>query len=77
MWIDDASALLSDFINTINDKKNILRINKDHLNSLSIVDACIKSSKNGKKISIKNYWILLLFCTMNHIRMTYSHHLND
>ena len=55
MWIDDASALLSDFINTINDKKNILRINKDHLNSLSIVDACIKSSKNGKKISIKNY----------------------
>ena len=55
MWIDDASALLSDFINTINDKKNILRINKDHLNSLSIVDACIQSSKNGKKISIKNY----------------------
>ena len=55
MLIDDANALLSDFINTINDKKNILRINKDHLNSLSIVDACIKSSKNGKKISIKNY----------------------
>ena len=55
MWIDDANALLSDFINSINDKKNILKINKDHLNSLSIVDACIKSSKTGKKISIKKY----------------------
>jgi hypothetical protein len=28
---------------------------------LSIVDACIKSSKTGKKISIKKYWLLLLF----------------
>ena len=55
MWVDDANALLSDFINTISDKKNILKVNKDHLNSLSIVDACIKSSKTGKKISIKNY----------------------
>ena len=55
MWIDDANALLSNFINSINDKKNVLKINKDHLNSLSIVDACIKSSKTGKKISIKNY----------------------
>jgi hypothetical protein len=55
MWIDDANALLSDFINSINDTKNILKINKDHLNSLSIVDACIKSSKTGKKISIKKY----------------------
>ena len=55
MWIDDANALLSNFINSINDKKNVLRINKDHLNSLSIVDACIKSSKTGKKISIKKY----------------------
>ena len=55
MWIDDANALLSDFINSINDKKNILKINKDHLNSLAIVDACIKSSKTGKKISIKKY----------------------
>ena len=55
MWIDDANALLSDFINKTNDKKNILRINKDHLNSLSIVDACIKSAKTGKKINIKNY----------------------
>ena len=55
MWIDDANALLSDFINSINDKKNILKMNKDHLNSLAIVDACIKSSKTGKKISIKKY----------------------
>ncbi len=55
MWIDDANALLFDFIHSINDKKNILKINKDHLNSLSIVDACIKSAKTGKKISIKKY----------------------
>jgi len=55
MWVDDANALLSDFLKSINDKKNILKINKDHLNSLSIVDGCIKSSKTGKKISIKNY----------------------
>ena len=55
MWIDDANALLSNFINSINDKKNVLRVNKDHLNSLSIADACIKSSKTGKKISIKKY----------------------
>ena len=55
MWLDDANALLSAFINSIDDKKNILKINKDHLNSLAIVDACIRSSKSGKKISIKNY----------------------
>ena len=55
MWLDDANALLSDFINSINDKKNILKLNKDHLNSLSIVDACIKSSKTGKKINLKYY----------------------
>ena len=55
MWLDDANALLSDFINSINDKKNISKLNKDHLNSLSIVDACIKSSKTGKKINLKYY----------------------
>ena len=55
MWFHDANSLLLDFINSINDKTNILKINKDHLNSLSIVDACIKSSKIGKKITIKNY----------------------
>ena len=55
MWLDDANALLLDFINSINNNKNFEKLNKDHLNSLSIVDACIKSSKTGKKISIKNY----------------------
>ena len=55
MWLDDATALLSDFINSINNNKNFIKLNKDHLNSLSIVDACIKSSKSGKKINIKNY----------------------
>ncbi len=55
MWLDDANALLIDFINSINNNKNFIKLNKDHLNSLSIVDACIKSSKTGKKISIKNY----------------------
>ena len=54
MWLDDANFLLLDFIRSIKDKKNILTTNKDHLNSLSIVEACIKSSKTSKKISIKN-----------------------
>ncbi len=55
MWLDDANALLIDFINSINNKKDILKLNKDHLNSLSIVDACIKSANTGKKISVKKY----------------------
>ena len=55
MWLDDANFLLFDFIRLIKDKKNILKTNKDHLNSLSIVEACIESSKNQKKINIKNY----------------------
>ncbi len=55
MWLDDADNLLFAFNNAINNKKNLLKLNKDHLNSLSIVDACIKSAKTGKKISIINY----------------------
>ena len=55
MWTDDAQLLLLDFIKSIKNNKNLLKTNKDHLNSLSIVDACIKSSKSGKKIIIKNY----------------------
>ena len=36
--------------NVLND---IYKINSDHLKSLVIVDACIKSSKTGKKIQIQ------------------------
>ena len=46
MWIDDANALLSDFINTINDKKNIFKVNKDHLNSLIWLEPkCLRQLK--------------------------------
>ena len=53
MWFDDANLLLNDFFDTIKAKKNIYKINSDHLKSLVIVDACIKSTKTGKKIQIK------------------------
>lgn len=53
MWIDDANLLLNDFFDSIKAKKNIYKINSDHLKSLVIVDACIKSAKTGKKIQIK------------------------
>jgi len=55
MWSDDANLLLLDFIKSMGSKKNVFKINRDHLNSLSIVDACIKSSKTGKKINLKFY----------------------
>ena len=55
MWLDDAEALLNDFIKVEKNSKNLIKINKDHLNSLSIVEACIASAKTGKKISVKNY----------------------
>ena len=55
MWSDDAEALLNDFIKVQKNSKNLIKINKDHLNSLSIVDACIKSAKTGKKIPVINY----------------------
>ena len=55
MWLDDAEALLNDFIKVEKNSKNLIKINKDHLNSLSIVEACIASAKTGKKISVQNY----------------------
>jgi predicted dehydrogenase len=58
MWSDDANLLLIDFIKKLsakNSDKSFLSINKDHLNSLSVVDACIKSSKTGKKINLNYY----------------------
>ena len=41
MWTDDAQLLLLDFIKSIKNNKNLLKTNKDHLNSLSIVDSVI------------------------------------
>ena len=57
MWSDDADLLLMDFIRILNkdNQQNFIKINKDHLNSLSVVDACIKSSKTGKKINLDFY----------------------
>lgn len=52
MWFDDANLLFNDFLGSIKKKRNIYEINNDHLKSLAVVDACIKSSKTGKKIEI-------------------------
>ena len=52
MWFDDANLLFNDFLSSIKKKRNIYEINTDHLKSLAVVDACIKSSKTGKKIEI-------------------------
>ena len=52
MWFDDANLLFNDFLDSIKKKRNIYKINTDHLKSLAVVDACIKSSKTGKKIEI-------------------------
>ena len=52
MWFDDANLLLNDFFDTLRKKKDIYKINSDHLKSLAVVDACIKSSKTGKKVRI-------------------------
>ena len=51
MWFDDANLLLNDFLDSLRKKKDIYKINSDHLKSLAVVDACIKSSKTGKKVS--------------------------
>ena len=55
MWEDDSILLLKSFIKNLESKTKYLSINRDHLNSLAIVDACIKSSKTGRKIRLKNY----------------------
>ena len=57
MWSDDADLLLMDFIRILNkdNQQNFIKINRDHLNSLSVVDACIESSKTGKKINLDFY----------------------
>ena len=52
MWFDDANLLLNDFLDSLRKKKNIYKINSDHLKSLAVVDACIKSAKTGKKVRI-------------------------
>jgi len=52
MWFDDANLLLNDFLDSLRKKKDIYKINSDHLKSLAVVDACIKSSKTGKKVRI-------------------------
>lgn len=49
-WQDDSKLLLTDFIKSIRKKTKINASGKDHLKSLSIVDACIESSRTGKKI---------------------------
>jgi len=54
MWLDDANLLLLDFINSIKMKNNYIKVNNDHLKSLIIVDACIKSSITGKKVYLKH-----------------------
>jgi len=53
MWEYDAKLLLLDFINSIKDIKKIKTSGIDHLKSLNIVEACIKSSETGKKIILK------------------------
>ena len=54
MWKDDAELLLKDFIESLYNKRKINILGKDHLRSLDIVEACINSAKNGKKIVLKN-----------------------
>ena len=53
MWKYDAELLLRDFINSIKDIKKIKTSGIDHLKSLDIVEACIKSAETGKKIVLK------------------------
>ena len=53
MWKYDAELLLRDFINSIKDTKKIKTSGIDHLKSLNIVEACIKSAETGKKIILR------------------------
>jgi len=53
MWKTDADLLLKDFSVSLVKKTKLHASGKDHLKSLSMVQACIDSSKTGKKIVIK------------------------
>jgi predicted dehydrogenase len=53
MWKTDADLLLKDFSVSLVNKTKLHSSGKDHLKSLCIVQACIDSSKMGKKIVIK------------------------
>ena len=52
MWKYDAKLLLLDFIDSLNKPYKINNLGNDHLKSLNIVQACIKSAEKGKKIDL-------------------------
>lgn len=51
MWRDDAAAVLTDFLAHLLDDAPLHCSGADHLKSLRMVEACIVSSSQGKKIN--------------------------
>ncbi|NNF14177.1 MAG: Gfo/Idh/MocA family oxidoreductase [Gemmatimonadetes bacterium] len=49
-WVDDARALLDDFVDHLDGKGPLPCPGSDHLQSLRMVDACIQASSRGETI---------------------------
>jgi predicted dehydrogenase len=51
IWIDDAAALLADFVAHLSDDAPLHCSGADHLKSLRMVEACLRASATGKTIN--------------------------
>lgn len=51
-WVDDARALLQDFVSHLRDEAPLPCPGTDHLNSLRMVEACIRSSAGEGAVSL-------------------------
>lgn len=51
-WVDDARALLQDFVSHLRDEAPLPCPGSDHLNSLRMVEACIRSSAGEGAVSL-------------------------
>jgi len=51
-WVDDARALLDDFVDHLEGEAPLPCSGADHLQSLRMVDACIRASRRGETIHL-------------------------
>ncbi|MFN8058538.1 MAG: Gfo/Idh/MocA family oxidoreductase [Vicinamibacterales bacterium] len=55
-WVDDAAALLADFVAHVRDGGPLPCPGTDHLMTLRMVEACIRSSATGRSVDPRRPW---------------------
>ncbi|NLE77644.1 MAG: Gfo/Idh/MocA family oxidoreductase [Chloroflexi bacterium] len=55
-FVDDTRGLLREFMAAVREGKPLITSGKDHLKTLSLVFACIESSKTGKEVFLADFY---------------------